>query len=253
MVVPSWYGMASVKWLTEIRVTDRPYGGFFQTLDYSMWDRKNGRPELVPVTALQPKAIIVSPGLNGVVGAGQEAEEMQCNTVELDTSSPSPTLRFAPSFNVAVPFIDRHIAEGRAAKVAIRTIHGDVTYAQLAADVARCAGGLLRLGLRPGDRLLMVVNDCPAFFYLFWGAIKAGIVPVPLNTLLRRASYAFMIDDSGAAALAYSPELASEVEPGIELVVESFDRMVDAARSGRVRDSKTALSLLMAAGRPPLP
>ena len=140
---------------------------------------------------------------------------MQCNTVELDTSSPSPTLRFSPSFNVAVPFIDRHIAEGRAAKVAIRTIHGDVTYAQLAANVARCAGGLLRLGLRPGDRLLMVVNDCPAFFYLFWGAIKAGIVPVPLNTLLRRASYAFMIDDSGAAALAYSPELASEVEPGI--------------------------------------
>ena len=78
---------------------------------------------------------------------------MQCNTVELDTSSPSPTLRFSPSFNVAVPFIDRHIAEGRAAKVAIRTIHGDVTYAQLAANVARCAGGLLRLGLRPGDRL----------------------------------------------------------------------------------------------------
>jgi acyl-CoA synthetase (AMP-forming)/AMP-acid ligase II len=33
----------------------------------------------------------------------------------------------------------------------------------------------------------MVVKDCPAFFYLFWGAIKAGIVPVPLNTLLRRA------------------------------------------------------------------
>jgi ADP-ribose pyrophosphatase len=48
-------------------------------------------------------------------------------------------------------------------------------------------------------------------------------------------------------------EPSGTVEPGIELVVEPFDRMVDAARSGRVRDSKTALSLLMSAGRPPLP
>jgi acyl-coenzyme A synthetase/AMP-(fatty) acid ligase len=60
-----------------------------------------------------------------------------------------------------------------------------------------------------------VVKDCPAFFYLFWGAIKAGIVPVPLNTLLRSTSYAFMIDDSSAAALVYSPEFAGEVEPAI--------------------------------------
>ena len=53
----------------------------------------------------------------------------------------------------------------------------------------------------------MVVKDCPAFFYLFWGAIKAGIVPVPLNTLLRQSSYSFMIDDAGAAAVVYSPRI----------------------------------------------
>jgi len=62
-----------VKWLTEIRVTDRPYAGFFQTLDYSVWNRKpNGRPELVPVTAVQPKAVIVRPGMSEVVAAGKE-------------------------------------------------------------------------------------------------------------------------------------------------------------------------------------
>jgi len=49
------------------------------------------------------------------------------------------------------------------------------------------------------------------------------------------------------------PEPSGDGEPGIELVVEPFARMVDAARSGRVRDAKTALALLMAAGRPPLP
>jgi len=140
---------------------------------------------------------------------------MSSNTVEIDTRQQPSRLLFAPRFNVAVPFIDRHVVEGRGAKTAIRTIQGDVSYAQLAANIDRCAVALMRLGLRRGERVLMIVKDCPVFFYLFWGAIKAGIVPVPLNTLLRRSSYTFMIDDAGAAAIVYSPEFAAEVELGI--------------------------------------
>ena len=105
--------------------------------------------------------------------------------------------------------------EGRGDKAAIRTADSAVTYDELAANVNRCAHALPSLGLHRGERLLMVVKDCPAFFYLFWGAIKAGIVPVPLNTLVRSDSYEFIIDDSGAAALVYSPEFASEVEPAV--------------------------------------
>ena len=123
-----------------------------------------------------------------------------------------PSLRFPANYNVATAFIDRHIGEGRGAKVAIHTADSAVSYAELAANVDRCANALVKLGLQRGERLLMVVKDCPAFFYLFWGAIKAGIVPVPLNTLLRSSSYAFMIDDSGAAALVYSPEFAGEID-----------------------------------------
>ena len=67
------------------------------------------------------------------------------------------------------------------------------------------------IGLAPGDRLLMVVKDCPEFFYLFWGSIKAGIVPVPVNTLLRAPDLRYMIDDSGCAAVACSPDVAAEV------------------------------------------
>src|SRR5262245_66166068 len=140
---------------------------------------------------------------------------MNVDTVEIDTACGPTSLRFSSRFNVAVPFIDRHLAEGRGGKIAIRTIDGDVSFAELAGNVDRCAAGLVDLGLRPGERMLMVVKDCPAFFYLFWGAIKAGIIPVPLNTLLRQASYAFMIEDSGAAALVYSPEFAGEVEAGL--------------------------------------
>ncbi len=122
---------------------------------------------------------------------------------------------FPPDFNAAIHFIDRHLTEGRADKIAIRWSGGDVSYADLAANVNRAANAFQSLGLVRGDRVLMIVKDCPAFFYVFWGAIKAGFVPVPLNTLLRHASYRYMMEDSGAAALVYSPEFASEVEPAL--------------------------------------
>jgi benzoate-CoA ligase family protein len=128
----------------------------------------------------------------------------------------SAGIEFSPVFNVAVPFMDRHVREGRGERVAIRTHAGEtVTYAELAARVNRCGNALLGLGLVPGDRVLMVVEDCPAFFYLFWGAIKAGVVPVPLNTLLRADDYRYMIEDSGAAALVFSPAFRAEVEAAL--------------------------------------
>ncbi len=120
-------------------------------------------------------------------------------------------VRLPSRFNVAVPFIDRHLAEGRGAKVAIRTASETVTYAELAERVNRAGNALLAAGLRPGDRVLMVIKDCPAFFYLFWGAIKAGIVPAPLNTMLRAADYAYLFEDSGCGLVVYSNEFAGEI------------------------------------------
>jgi benzoate-CoA ligase family protein len=142
----------------------------------------------------------------------------------------------AGRFNVAVPFVDRHVAEGRAAKVAVRTLSESVTYGELAERVNRAGNLLLALGLKPGDRLMMVVKDCPAFLYLFWGAIKAGIVPVPPNTLLRAGDYAYMIEDSGCSLVVYSREFAGEIEPALgqapasALSVDAFlDRMAGAS------------------------
>ncbi len=69
-VVGGWYGMAAVKWLTRIVVTDKPYQGFWQTFDYSYFTRRDGGlPQLTPVTAVQPKAILASP--TGPVAAGK--------------------------------------------------------------------------------------------------------------------------------------------------------------------------------------
>ncbi len=140
---------------------------------------------------------------------------MTDNTVTIDTSTSPATLEFSEKFNTAIPMIDRHLAEGRGAKVAIRTVGGQVTYGQLADQVNRCGNALLSQGANPGDRILMMIKDCPEFIYVFYGAIKAGIVPVPVNTLLRSADYRYMIEDSGCAGLIYSPEYAAEVEPAL--------------------------------------
>src|SRR5512138_3048705 len=133
----------------------------------------------------------------------------------VDRSGAPSRLSFAPGFNVAAAFIDRHAGEGRGSKIAIRCRAGEVSYAELAAGVDRCGNALRALGLRPGDRVLMVVKDCPEFFYLFWGAIKAGILPVPLNVILRAADYRAILEDSGCAAVFFSPEFAHDLEPAL--------------------------------------
>lgn len=74
-LVGGWYGMASVKWLARVAVLDREHTGFWQTFDYSRWERPEGAPpRLVPVTAIEPKAVIVSPLAGTTVPAGKEVK-----------------------------------------------------------------------------------------------------------------------------------------------------------------------------------
>ena len=140
---------------------------------------------------------------------------MRDNTVLADRNVQPTAFRFSRRFNVAVPFIDRHVTEGRGTQLAIRSPVGDVSYATLAERVAQCGNAFRRLELPPKARLLMVLRDSPEFFYLFWGAIKAGIVPVPLDTELRVDEYKFFIEDSRCAAVVYSPELAGEIRAAL--------------------------------------
>ncbi len=120
-------------------------------------------------------------------------------------------MEFPEIFNAEMGFIDRHLAEGRADRIAVRGAFGEISYRALAANVARAAHVLTGMGLRRGERLVMVVKDSPEFFYIFWGAVKAGIVPVVLNTLLRQDDYQYYIEDCGCAAVVCSPDLAEQV------------------------------------------
>ncbi|HLV80288.1 MAG TPA: molybdopterin-dependent oxidoreductase, partial [Chthonomonadaceae bacterium] len=70
-VVPGWYGMASVKWLVRIIVTDRPFTGYFQTADYAYWARRDGLPpQRIPVGEAEVKAQIARPARHEMIPAG---------------------------------------------------------------------------------------------------------------------------------------------------------------------------------------
>ena len=74
--------------------------------------------------------------------------------------------------------------------------------------MANQAGNLLLgLGIARGERVALCLNDCIKFPALFYGALKMGAVPVPLNTLLTTDDYAFMLRDSGAVAAIASSKL----------------------------------------------
>jgi DMSO/TMAO reductase YedYZ molybdopterin-dependent catalytic subunit len=68
-IVPGWYGMASIKWLQRIIVTDQPFSGYFQTLDYAFWKRRGDMVERVPLSEMQTKAEIARPAEGETVSA----------------------------------------------------------------------------------------------------------------------------------------------------------------------------------------
>lgn len=70
-VVPGWYGMAAVKWLNRIVAVSKPFHGFYQTIDYTFWERDSHMPVLLPITSMRIKAQISRPGFAEVVRAAQ--------------------------------------------------------------------------------------------------------------------------------------------------------------------------------------
>jgi DMSO/TMAO reductase YedYZ molybdopterin-dependent catalytic subunit len=68
-IVPGWYAMASVKWLQRVIVTEQPFTGYYQTIDYAYWDRQSAIAELRPLTEMQIKAQIAKPAQGDIVPA----------------------------------------------------------------------------------------------------------------------------------------------------------------------------------------
>ena len=119
--------------------------------------------------------------------------------------SPAPANPPPERFNAAAHLLA--LNAGRGAKTAYIDDNRRLSYAQLADQVRRCAAGLLALGLRREERVLMVMHDSVDWPVAFLGALYAGVVPVPVNTLLTADDYAYLIEHSGARALLVSAAL----------------------------------------------
>src|SRR5262245_11487679 len=116
-------------------------------------------------------------------------------------------------YNAAEDLLGGNLAAGRAGKTAVIDDAGRYTYGELAERVDRFGNHLLSLGLRMEDRILIAMHDSVDWPTAFLGAIKAGIVPIAVNTLLTPKDYEFMLSDSRAKALLISPPLKPQFEP----------------------------------------
>jgi benzoate-CoA ligase len=116
-------------------------------------------------------------------------------------------------FNVASYFVDRNVEQGRGDEIAYFYEDAAITYRQLQELVNRTGHALLDLGVRPEQRVLCLLLDSPAFLAAFWGAIKIGAVPVPVNTMMRAQDYLYFLEDSRAPVAIISEPLLAEAGP----------------------------------------
>ena len=124
---------------------------------------------------------------------------------------------FLPAeFNVASWFVDRPVAEGRGRAPAFHCEDRVLTYADVQDLVNRSGNALRELGVEIEHRVLVLCLDTPEFLGTFWGAIKIGAIPVPVNTLMRAADYRYFLDDSRARVAVVSAPLLAESIPALQ-------------------------------------
>jgi benzoate-CoA ligase family protein len=118
-------------------------------------------------------------------------------------------------YNFAADILKRNLDAGRANKTAFIDHRGKYNYADLADRVERFGHVLRALALRMEERVLICLLDTIDWPTAFLGAIKAGVVAVPVNTLMTEDDYCFMLEDSRARALIVSEELLPRFAPAI--------------------------------------
>jgi benzoate-CoA ligase family protein len=117
-------------------------------------------------------------------------------------------------FNAAL-ILDQNLAVGRENKTAVLCEGEDVSYGQLVERTQRFAAGLLALGVRPEQRVLLVLDDTPHWPTAFLGAMRMGAVPVPVSPLDSTANFAHYLRDSGAAAVVIEASAWPNAEPAL--------------------------------------
>src|SRR5688572_6501877 len=118
----------------------------------------------------------------------------------------------ADRYNAVTYLLDRNVDAGRGEKVAYTDTVSALSYGALQAQSRMLANLLRRLGMRREERAAMLMLDTVDFPVIFLGAIRAGVVPVPFNTLLTAEQYAYVLADSRARVLFVSEALLPVVK-----------------------------------------
>ena len=147
-------------------------------------------------------------------------------------------------YNAAVDLLGRNLG-ARADKTAFIDADGRHSYAEVAERAERCGAALTGLGLIPGDRVALVLLDGVDFVTCFLGAIRSGLVPIPLNTLFPAEDLAYILSDSRAGAAVVSDPLAAVLDEAIAIAGWSGQVVV----SGQSGPGRTLARLL--ANAPP--
>src|SRR5512134_2742285 len=127
----------------------------------------------------------------------------------------------------ASALLDAHLAAGRAEKVAISCGEERVTYGELYGRACGAGAFLRDLGVEPGDRVLLVMDDCPDFPAVFLGAIRIGAVPVPVNPLYSAGEYGYFVADSGADVAVVDAAGAEKVDAPQVVTVDGLAGSTD--------------------------
>jgi benzoate-CoA ligase len=131
-------------------------------------------------------------------------------------------------YNAAADLLDRNLDAGRGDKTAFIDSNGSYSYADVAQRANRVANALTSRGIEPEQRVVLCMSDTIDLVAAFLGAIKAGIVPVPINTRLTEKDYAYIVDDSRAMGLILSEALL----PAFKGYLESHSRLKTVLISG---------------------
>ena len=170
-----------------------------------------------------------------------------------ESVSPPPEPAIPRDYNFAADILKRNLDAGRGNKLAYIDHRGQYTYAELADRVERFGAVLRGLGMRREERILICLLDSIDWPTAFLGAIKAGIVAVPVNTLMTEADYRFMLNDSRARLLVVSDAVYNKFADAIRdsdhlehVIVSgddahshlSFDALMDEAKVQMKADAK---------------
>ncbi|WP_419662878.1 BclA3: benzoate-CoA ligase [Desulfosarcina variabilis str. Montpellier] len=115
------------------------------------------------------------------------------------------------TFNMVSLLLERHLEGNRADRTAIIYRDNETTYRQLGCMTNQLGNGLLNQGIKPGERVVILLDDSPEYFATFLGAMKIGAVPVPINMLATVDDLDFFIRDSEAAAVVMEPSIYAKL------------------------------------------